>query len=161
MPKYTFECAGCQTEFTRMLKMGEHPTHPCGICGLAAPRQWMGQGFGHSFAVPSSAAPANTGVTKNDYPTADHIVGTQAEARWNTYHERARVKEKVREVSGTQTLMRRHGEGFVEYEAGTKDLIDRRKQLQREAEARGVTGTTSTADLQAQMTRDTAPKSSQ
>lgn len=161
MPKFTFECEPCQTQFTRTLAMGEHPTHACPTCALPAPRLWMGQGFGFGFATPPTAAPANTGVAKNDYPTADQVVGSHAEARWNVYNERAKVKEKVREVGGSNVLMRRQGEGFVEYTAGTKTVIEGRKALTKQAQEQGVQGTSATDALVAQMKRDTGTKPAQ
>lgn len=133
MPKYVFECEGCQHEFKRTLKMGDHKDHPCPLCHNPAPRVWSGQGFSHNFAPASTAAPANTGVAKNDYPTGDQIVGASAEARWAEYKAREEVKQKVREVGGNRALIRRQGvEGdtpYVEYEAGTENLIQQRKKL--------------------------------
>lgn len=137
MPKYTFECPGCQTQFERTLKMGEHPTHPCPSCQGAAPRVWMGQGFGFDFAASQGAAPANTGVAKMDYPTADQAVGQSADARWAEYNARETVKTKVREVGENRALVRRNGEDFVEYQAGAQNLIDGRKKLVKEAESKG------------------------
>ena len=133
MPKYTFECQSCQVQFSRNLKMGEHQTHPCPACQTPAARLWMGQGFGFGFEVPPGAAPANTGVAKHDYPTADQAVGQSAEARWQEHHARDRIKDKVREVGGSRALIRRNGDGFVEYEAGTNNLIEKRKKLVQEA----------------------------
>lgn len=129
MPKYTFECEGCQTQFARTLKMGEHPTHPCPSCQGPAPRVWMGQGFGFDFATPATSAPANTGVTKHDYPTGDQIVGSHADARWGVYNEREKVKTQVREAGGSRTLVRRMGKDYVEYQAGSEKTIETRKKL--------------------------------
>lgn len=137
MPKYTFECTGCRTQFTRTLKMGDHENHPCPSCGTAAPRYWGGQGFGFGFAA-GSGAPGNTGVNKDDYPTADQAVGRSAEGRWGEYDERAKVKDKVREVGGTHALIRRHvteddGKPAVEYEAGGERVLKTRRKLVQEA----------------------------
>ncbi len=137
MPKFVFECAACQMQFERTLKMGEHPDHPCPSCQAPAPRVWMGQGFGFDFSAQATGAPANTGVTKHDYPTADQAVGSSADARWREYKAREQVKGKVRQVGGDRALIRRNGEGYVEYEVGTKTLIDARKKLVKEADAKG------------------------
>lgn len=137
MPKYTFECSTCNTQFERTLKMGEHPTHPCPACQGPAPRVWMGQGFGFDFAASQKAPPANTGVTKHDYPTADQAVGSSADARWAEYNAREQVKGEVREVGGNRALIRKNGEGFVEYRAGSQNLIEARKKLVKEADAEG------------------------
>ena len=126
MPTYVFDCP-CGTQIKKNLKMGEHPTHPCPECGAAAPRAWMGNGFGFGFAASPKPAPANTGVAKNDYPTADRIVGSDADTRWELYEARAKVKEQVRAVGGDHALNRRNGDGFVEYAAGGKELIAQRK----------------------------------
>lgn len=137
MPKYTFACPTCNTEFERTLKMGEHPTHPCPACQGPAPRVWMGQGFGFDFAASQKAAPANTGVTKHDYPTADQAVGSSSDARWAEYNAREKVKGQVRDVGGNRALIRKNGEGYVEYEAGTQNLIEGRKKLVKEADEKG------------------------
>lgn len=138
MPKYAFECAACGTQFDRTLKMGDHPTHPCPSCSDEATRVWMGQGFGFGFAASPTAAPANTGVSKNDYPTSDQIVGSHSEARWERYNEREKVKSKVREVSGARPLVRRMGSDFIEYQAGGQGVVSGRKKLVKEAAAKGV-----------------------
>jgi hypothetical protein len=93
----------------------------------------MGQGFGFNFAASATSAPANTGVAKNDYPTADQIVGAHAEARWGVYNKREEVKQKVRAVGGTQKLQRRMEKDFIEYQAGSEDLVKTRKKLVSEA----------------------------
>ncbi len=93
---------------------------------------WMGQGFGFGFAASPTAAPANTGVAKNDYPTSDQIVGSHAEARWERYNEREKVKSKVREVAGGRTLVRRTGSDYIEYQAGSDKTIEGRKKVRDE-----------------------------
>lgn len=135
MPKYIFECVTCNVRFDRMLKMGEHPTHGCPKCKDAAPRVWDGQSLSFSFATSAGTPKANTGVTKNDYPTADNIVGRSAEARWAEYKERAEIKEKVRQGGGTEALIRKHGpnNSYVEYEAMTPQTLKARKKLFQEA----------------------------
>jgi len=136
MPKYTFECPGCQTQFTRTLKMGGHEDHLCPSCGTSAPRFWGGQGFGFGFAE-GSGAPGNTGVTKDDYPTADQAVGKSAQGRWQEQAARAQVKDKVREVGDTHALIRRHvteeGKPAVEYEVGGEKVLKTRRKLVKEA----------------------------
>jgi hypothetical protein len=109
--------------------MGEHPHHACPNCGAQAPRQWNGAKFGFDFA--EGKTPGNSGVSKDDYPTADQAVGKSAEARWAEYDERAKVKEKVREVGGHRALARTHGDGnrHIEYTSGGEELIKQRKEL--------------------------------
>ena len=138
MPKYTFECQECSVRFTRTLKMGEHPTHPCPECKAKAPRVWNGQGFGFDFSVPATAAPGNTGVAKNDYPTADQAVGSSADKRWAEIDEREKVKAKVREKGGHRALRRQHGPGnqYIEYQAGGQPLVDERKKVVEAARQR-------------------------
>lgn len=130
MPKYTFMC-NCGVKFSRSLKMSEHPTHECPACKQIAPRLFEGFGFG--FKASPQSAPGNSGVSKEDYPTADHAVGKDAEVKWASYNEREAVKKKVRESGGTQPLIRKNGPDYVEYEGGTPDLITRRKRLLKEA----------------------------
>jgi len=73
-----------------------------------------------AFAAGGSS-PANSGVHDHDYPTADKIVGRSAVERWEEYRERDKVKRKVRELGGTEALLRVDGDGFVEYDAMTPD----------------------------------------
>lgn len=131
MPKYTFDCT-CGLQFTRTLKIGNHQNHICPSCGGEAPRKL--DRFDFKFGSTAGAAPGNTGVAKDDYPTADHIVGRDAEGRWDEIRARDQVKEKVREVGGSHALIRHSGEGYVEYEAGSPQLIEGRKQLAKKLE---------------------------
>lgn len=127
MPRFTFECSECQLVFEKTLKQGMHESFPCDNCFAESPRVFEGFGFGFSEGV----VPGNSGVTKHDYPTADFAVGSDADKRWGELHARAEVKEKVREVGGHRALIRRQGvedgKPFVEYEAGSKALLDARK----------------------------------
>jgi putative FmdB family regulatory protein len=136
MPKYVFECPSCDLRFTRALKMGEHPEHTCPNCGGKAPRQWNGQGFGFDFA--EGDTPGNSGVSKQDYPTADQAVGRSADQRWEEYAEREKVKEKVREVTGHRAIRRAHGPGntHIEYQQGGQGIVEGRKQLAQEVNQR-------------------------
>ena len=127
MPRYTFDCVNCNARFTKTLKTGEHPTHGCPECGEEAPRLFDGQGFGFDFA--EGKTPGNSGVTKQDYPTADQAVGRSAEARWGEVTARKQVKDKVREVGGTHALIRRNGSDYVEYEAGGEAILEKRRKL--------------------------------
>lgn len=128
MPKYSFEC-DCGLNFTRTLKMGDHPTHECPQCSEDAPRVF--EGFGFNFA-PGGSAPGNSGVSKHDYPTDDQVVGSDADKRWALYRERERVKDEVRRVGGERALIRKNGQGYVEYQAGGKQTIDTRKKVSQE-----------------------------
>jgi len=127
MPRYTFECVHCNARFTKTLKTGEHPTHGCPECGEEAPRLFEGQGFGFGFA--EGGQPGNSGVSKHDNPTADQAVGQSAEARWGELEARKKVKDKVREVGDTHALIRRNGDGYVEYEAGGDPVLEKRRKL--------------------------------
>lgn len=139
MPRYTFECTGCNTQFTRTLKMGDHPTHACPSCGQEASRLWDGQKFGFDFAA--GGTPGNSGVSKQDNPTADQVVGRDAERRWGEIHARDEVKQKVREKGGTHALTRRqgveNGQPYVEYGAGGEPVLEHRRQFVREGNKAG------------------------
>jgi putative FmdB family regulatory protein len=128
MPKFTFECK-CGLNFTRNLKMGDHKTFECPSCHEEAARLW--ESFGFSFA-PGGSAPANSGVTKHDYPNADQIVGSDADKRWQIYQEREKVKSTVRDVGGNRALVRKNGPDFIEYSAGSQRTIETRKGLATE-----------------------------
>lgn len=139
MPKFTFDCA-CGLRFTRSLKMGEHPQHPCPDCGEEAPRFWEGQSVTHAFAP--GGHPTNSGVSKHDHPSADQAVGQSAEQRWAEIGEREKVKKQVREMGGTDKLIRRNapetktgGSSYVEYTAASSKLIEARKALVKGAAA--------------------------
>lgn len=145
MPRYTFECQteGCTLKFERTLKIGDHNSHECPNCKEVAPRVMEGFEFGFK-ETPGKTG--NSGVHKDDYPTADQAVGRDAEKRWSHLTERDKVKGKAREMGQTHALMRRTGPGYVEYEpmSGvgrearrnlTKTALDR---LQKAKDARGT-----------------------
>lgn len=136
MPKYAFECQNpdCGLSFERLLKVAEHLTHVCPACQETAPRVFEGQGFAFAFQVPKEKE-GNSGVHKEDYPTADHAVGRDATRRWDYYRTRAKVKEDVRAGGGTPKLRRVDGQGFTEYEALTAPRADARRSLAHKAVA--------------------------
>ncbi len=115
MPKYTFHCQTCSptVRFTRNLKIGDWPTHPCPACREEAPRLY--EGFGFQFQAGRGSEDANTGVHAHDYPTADQAVGRSAEDRWHLYREREKIKRQARALGGTGALARVDGEGYTEY----------------------------------------------
>jgi len=115
MPKYVFECQtdGCNLKFERSLKMtDDHRSHECPSCHEVAP----GVIAGFAFDFKEGATPGNTGVHKDDYPTADHAVGKDADKRWAYYAEREKVKTAARTQGETPALIRRTGTDYVEYE---------------------------------------------
>lgn len=130
MPKYSFSCQNpeCGLSFDRMLKMAEHLTHVCPSCQETAPRVFDGQGFAFAFQTPP-AKEGNSGVHKDDHPTADHAVGRSATRRWALYRERAKVKDAAREGGGTHKLARVDGPGYTEYETLTAPRAEARKAL--------------------------------
>lgn len=136
MPKYVFECAaeGCALRFERTLKIGDHPTHSCPACRAEAPRVLDQEGFAFAFAQPASAAPGNTGVHKDDYPTADHIVGKDSEQRWASYDEQAKVKNAARAKGETHALIRHQGKDYIDYEPMTDAGLTARKKLAKKAQ---------------------------
>ena len=113
--------------------MGDHPTHPCPECQELAPRILDQEGFAFAFAQPESAPPGNTGVHKDDYPTADHIVGRDAEQRWGSYDEQAKIKKAAREKGETHALIRHQGADYIDYEPMTEGGLDARKKLVKRA----------------------------
>jgi putative FmdB family regulatory protein len=127
MPLYEFECCYCSLQFKRNLAMDEHATHPCPNCKQVAPRIWAGFG-GHAFQTSATAATANTGVHKDDYPTADHAVGKDAEKRWGFQLARNKLKAEVREKTDGGRLLRRDGQGYIEYEGMQAGHLEARKR---------------------------------
>ncbi len=117
MPAYVFQCLTeeCNCRFERVLKMGEHPTYLCPNCKEPAPRSLQNEGFAFGFEVQLEKE-GNTGVHKEDYPTADHAVGRSANRRWASYEQRKAVKEQARELGGTKALIRHDGSDYVDYE---------------------------------------------
>lgn len=131
MPKYTFECASCALRFDRSLKIGDHREHPCPSCSEPAPR--IMAGFGFQFAAGGSA-PANSGVHDHDYPTADKIVGRDADARKVMYEARDRAKTDLRKRAGTSGLSRiNHKDGAIEYVSMGPQAVDARRKVADEA----------------------------
>jgi len=118
MPKYVFQCQmeGCNVRFERTLPLDNHKSHACPICGEQAPRHLEGEGFGFAFTGKATGSTANTGVHKEDYPTADHAVGRSAEARWGEYDARAKVKDAARKQGGSPALIRHTTPGHLDYE---------------------------------------------
>lgn len=136
MPKYTFECQteGCALRFERVLKIGEHTSHECPSCHDDAPR--VMEGFAFAFAEKADAPPGNTGVHKDDYPTADHAVGKDADKRWEQYRERDLVKNEARKQGQTHALIRRTAKdgSYVEYEP----MSDTGRQIRRTTAKKAV-----------------------
>jgi hypothetical protein len=137
VPRYSFECQteGCNLKFERSLKMGGHTTFPCPNCHEEAPQIMEGFAFGFK-ETPGKIG--NSGVHKEDYPTADQAVGRSAEARWNHVHERNKVKGQAREMGQTHALQRRtgkdeSGQPFVEYEPMSPVGREARRNLTKTA----------------------------
>lgn len=129
MPKYEYECSDCNVEFERTLKMGDNLTHACPSCGQDAFRVWDGSSLAFGFKGETQGATANTGVHTEDYPTADKVVGRDADLRWAEYHERAKVKDAARSQGGTHALIRRTSRDFIDYEPMTVTGRGARKAL--------------------------------
>ncbi len=144
MPKYVFECQtdGCTLRFERSLKMGDYGTLECPNCHEPAPRVMDGFSFGFK-ETPGKVG--NSGVHKEDYPTADQAVGRDADKRWAYYADRDKVKAEARKQGETHALMRKTGPGFVEYEPMSDVGREARRnltktalgRLQKAKEARG------------------------
>lgn len=130
MPKYSFECAGCELLFERTLRVGKHESYPCPECSQGAPL--VMSGFGFAFGA-GSGATANSGVHADDYPTADRAVGRSADERWAHIHARERVKRAAREKGDTHALIRRTGKGYVDYEPMSDSGRAARKGLAKDA----------------------------
>jgi len=128
MPQYVFECQNedCNCRFDRVLKMGDHPTHICPSCGEPAPRCLIGEGFNFGFKVQDEQQ-GNSGVHKEDYPTADHAVGRSAESRWANYSERKKVKDTVRKHGENHALIRQDTDTYSEYQTMSNAGLDDRK----------------------------------
>jgi putative FmdB family regulatory protein len=138
MPQYVFAChtEGCDLRFERALKMGEHPLHECPNCHEQAPRVLDGEGFSFAFKNSDAAPIGNTGVHKEDYPTADHVVGRDAEKRWSSYAEQKRVKDAARAQGGSHALIRHQGKDYIDYEPMSEvGRAARRKLVAKAVEA--------------------------
>ena len=142
MPKYVFACQneGCHLRFERTLKMGEHPDHPCPSCQDTAPRVLDQEGFAFAFKQAEKPVIGNTGVHKDDFPTADRVVGKDAEKRWESYEGQRKVKEQARAQGGSPALIRHQGKNFIDYEpmsdvgrGARKKLVDRAIEAVRSA----------------------------
>lgn len=129
MPRYTFECQGeeCHLRFERTLKMGEHLAHECPNCHDQAPI--VVSEFSFDFKESAAAPQGNTGVHKDDYPTADHAVGKSADKRWDLYRAKEVVKTEARKAGGTHALVRQTAPdgSYIDY----APLDDVRRQARR------------------------------
>jgi putative FmdB family regulatory protein len=133
MPTYTFECEECNVEFERALKMDVHLTHECPSCSGQATRMWDADALSFAFKGVQAGATANTGVHADDYPTADRVVGKDAEARWAEIHERNRVKDAARAAGGTHALIRHNHRDYIDYEPMTDGGRTARRNLTKHA----------------------------
>lgn len=129
MPKYTFVCDACVIEFDRNLKMDQHLTHPCPSCTGAAPRLWEAAGISFNFADSPNGSPANSGVHKEDYPTADHLIGKDADKRWGMINEREKVKNAARVQGDTHALIRTGTADYLDYEPMSDTGLNARRRL--------------------------------
>lgn len=129
MPKYEFDCDTCNVTFERTLKMEEHLTHPCPSCGEEAHRVWDSDSLMFSFQGSPTGSTANTGVHSDDYPTADKVVGRDAEARWAQIGEREKVKSEARKMGDTHALIRHNSRDHIDYEPMTQVGRQARRQL--------------------------------
>jgi len=112
--------------------MVDHVKHPCPSCGQDAPRAWE-ETFSFGFSESKTAAPANTGVHKEDYPTADHLIGKDADTRWAMLNEREKVKNAAREKGGTHALIRHNSREYIDYEPMSETGLDARRRLAKAA----------------------------
>lgn len=135
MPKYVFECQteGCSLRFERNLKIGNPVDHPCPECAAAAPRVLEGEGFAFAFAAKAAAPIGNTGVHKDDYPTADHLVGKDSETRWESYERQKKVKDEARQMGGTHALHRHQGKDYIDYTPMSEPHRNARRNLAKAA----------------------------
>lgn len=115
------------------MKMGDYKSYECPSCKADAARVF--EGFGFNFKAPAKAPIGNTGVTKHDYPTADYVVGRDAEQRWAEYAERQKVKDKVREAGGTHALVRTGTKDYLDYHVGGESTLVKRRKLIRDLRA--------------------------
>lgn len=135
MPKYLFECQECKVQFERRLKIGPHPQYKCPSCKEPAPRVFDGEGLSFAFRTESGTAAANSGVHKDDYPTADQAVGRSASDRWEMISKRDQVKNEARKLGKTHALIRTGTDNYIDYEPMTQIGRDARRQLARAAMA--------------------------
>jgi len=108
--------------------------HPCPSCGDDAPRCIVGEGFAFGFKT-EPGKEGNSGVHKDDYPTADQAVGRSAERRWASYEGRKSIKNQVRAVGQTHALARHDAPDgdYVEYSVLDKPGLNARKQRAQRA----------------------------
>lgn len=103
MPLFLFYCTDCNARFERVTTK-ETAEQPCPLCKKPAPKTLQGQTFSHAFAAPKN--PTNSGITSYDHPTAEMVVGRDADKKWENYGKRKKIKEKLRAESGTRFLSR-------------------------------------------------------
>lgn len=92
MPTYTFKCSKCSLRFEKSLKLSEDKKVECISCGSET-NKMPPTGVGLKMAEP-------TKIPKD----IDKAVGKDAEKRWMEYEEKKKVKDKIREESGSKRL---------------------------------------------------------
>lgn len=122
--KYVFHCS-CGLIFSRSMPVGNYKSLKCPSCSNPAPRK-LDEAFAFSFKEEGAG---NTGVHKEDYPTADHAVGRDADRKWALLHERQKLKQQARAMGQTQALMRTTTDRYIDYTPMSDAGIKARRRL--------------------------------
>src|SRR5271157_1649017 len=107
MPQFEYICRKCEALFEELFILKDdiekfRDQCPCPHCGTMSARAGVSI-TNFSFSTAASA-PANSGFHDVDYPTADKLIGRDANAKWENYHEREAKKDKVRKETGVVQL---------------------------------------------------------
>ena len=93
MPMLEYICPSCNLSWTKRVPSltKDFDAQPCKRCGLSVSRQ----------GLPSALAIERAGTSS---ATLDHVVGKDAAARWDDFHEKKEVRDHVRQELGTPAI---------------------------------------------------------
>ena len=92
MPTYSFKCPKCSLRFEKTLKTSDNSEIKCVDCGESV-NKLPATGVGMKMAAP-------TKIPKD----IDLAVGKDSERKWMEYEDKKKIKDKIREESGSEKL---------------------------------------------------------
>lgn len=110
MPTYEYYCKHCKIIFESLLISRSEvkkykEVYPCKTCGKKCNRVPSASNFqfkGISEGDPTRVG--NSGVHDLDYPSLDKAIGRSANRKWKEISKRKKVRDKVRQELGTNSI---------------------------------------------------------
>ena len=93
MPLLEFICPECSLSWNKRVPImtETYNYQKCKRCGIDVPK----------MGLPSYLAIQRTGTSS---ATTDHIVGSDAEKKWDAFHEKKETRDTIRKDTGVQAL---------------------------------------------------------